>query len=37
MLKNLTDEKLISCDIYNNSITINDISIYIKNNVNNFE
>jgi hypothetical protein len=37
MLKNHTDEKLISGDIYNSSIVSNDNnSIYIKNNVNNF-
>ena len=36
MLKNLTDEKLLNGDIYNNSITSNDNSIYIKNNANKF-
>ena len=37
MLKNHTDEKLISGDIYNSSIASNDNNnIYIKNNVNNF-
>ena len=36
MLKNRTDEKLITGDIYNNSIASNDNSIFIKKNANNF-
>ena len=36
MLKNRTDEKLITGDIYNNSIASNNNSIFIKKNANNF-
>ena len=36
MLKNRTDGKLITGDIYNNSIASNDNSIFIKKNANNF-